>query len=48
MHFFASWWERFPRRKAASLIVAVALLGMSTHAAGVLRLFIQPTAFGWS
>ena len=50
MRFFASWWERFPKSGAASLvaIAVVGLLGASPHAAAFFHLVVTPSGFGWA
>jgi hypothetical protein len=50
MRFFASWWERFPKSEAASLvaIAVVTLLGVSAHAASFVHHVVNPSGFGWA
>ena len=50
MRFFASWWERFPKSEAASLvaIAAVVMFGASPHAAAFFHQVVRPTGFGWA
>jgi hypothetical protein len=49
MRLFASWWERFPKRQAASLvaIAAVVMFGVTPHAATFFHL-VNSSGFGWA
>ena len=49
MRFFASWWERFPKREAAPTLLAVLFVPVSIHMAdGIVRMLAGLTGFGWS
>jgi hypothetical protein len=48
MRFFASWWERFPVREAAtSLVVVLAVLGAAGHFGGLLKVLAGPAGWTW-
>jgi hypothetical protein len=46
MQFFASWWERFPKREAAPVLAAVLVFGLSGVIAKLLH--VLPHVNGWS
>jgi hypothetical protein len=48
MRFFASWWERFPKHEAGTLVAVAIAVGLTTgHAHGVFRFLIGPNGFSW-
>lgn len=48
MQLFASWWERFPKREAASTLLAVLVgFGMIQPAFGFVRMLPGTAGFGW-
>ena len=50
MRLFASWWERFPKSQAASVlaIAAVVIVGGTPHATTLFHFVVHPTGFGWA
>ena len=48
MRFFASWWERFPGRESApTLLSALAVVGILSHASPVVKALLAPCGFVW-
>jgi hypothetical protein len=48
MRFFASWWERFPKTRAAPLVAVVVAVSMAVQMAGLFHMAAHPTGFGWA
>ena len=48
MRFFASWWERFPRREVApTLLTALAVIGVLNHAGPSVKAILASAGFVW-
>lgn len=49
VQFFASWWERFPKREAAPTLLAILFASAEIHtSSGIVRMLAGLHGFGWS